>query len=451
MFSLLIIIPLCALTHINSIELTLNYQNELLTLPIKVGTPPQDFDLLFDTTTFHLWLPNSTLSKTFPNTFSIIESSSFEKDQDNKDVLQIVGQKGTDVLDFVDFYDESIKADKKFHLILIDTTQGQEVVLHLFDGTIGFARKYLGKMKQVKQSNYVEANPKFSIVQYLYNSNIIDSKAFDLRFISNNQAKLTLGYYPGDSKETINYCTVNDTEVTESLIPLWLCKSDYISFSEEKQKVFPNETIVILDSSIDYIQLASKTATEIFNVLDNALGLNCIRNVVTGLGISYFCPGGINTNKVPNFYIHIAEGFDLKITGKDLFKEYMIDDKGKNLYGYRANIISNGKTNIMYLGMNFIKHYHIVFDKEEYKIGFGDYIGEEIFDYSKKPSTNIPNETSIFKWFCIVIVLLFIAVIGFWLYRRSQLKKRYRKGIVHKSHSDSDNLIEPIGKPMVSV
>ena len=129
----------------------------------------------------------------------------------------------------------------------------------------------------------------------------------------------------------------------------------------------------------------------------------------------------------------------------------MIDDKGKNLYGYRANIISNGKTNIMYLGMNFIKHYHIVFDKEEYKIGFGDYIGEEIFDYSKKPSTNIPNETSIFKWFCIVIVLLFIAVIGFWLYRRSQLKKRYRKGIVHKSHSDSDNLIEPIGKPMVSV
>ena len=100
-----------------------------------------------------------------------------------------------------------------------------------------------------------------------------------------------------------------------------------------------------------------------------------------------------------------------------------------------------------------MKRYHIVFDKESGLVGFGNYIGDDILRLFNRGFW--PRRRR-WQWTHIVIVILsLIIIIGLlYMYRKKQLKKKYKKGLIKKSaekRKNQEELIEPIGKPMISV
>ena len=437
-------------------EIDMQYRNGYLYLPIEIGTPPQWFTVLFDTTSFHLYLANTTLKSTFPQTFNPVISSSSEQTDSN--VYQIIDQKGVDIKDYIGFFRQGyLSPNKKFHFILLGASNAPSTTKVTYDGVFGFARKYPGKILDFRGFKNIEANPRFSLIQYLYVNNIIDTKSMGFKFISRNQAKLTFGYFEGDYGDNIIYCDISNEEIPAHLEYFWLCKSKNIKLGSNHEIVYENSSFLILDSMNEHMRLPPSVGVSLTTHIENAFPNAKNYKVHTNnLGTYLFYKSGndFQVNKVPDFEFTINDKLSLKITGKDLFTESSVEINGKLLHGYKS-LFSFGAPDIddIYVGLNFMKRYHIVFDKESALVGFGNYIGDDILRLFNRGFW--PRRRR-WQWTHIVIVILsLIIIIGLlYMYRKKQLKKKYKKGLIKKSaekRKNQEELIEPIGKPMISV
>lgn len=437
-------------------EIDMQYRNGYLFLPIEIGTPPQWFTVLFDTTSFHLYLANTTLKSTFPQTYNPAISSSSE--QTDPTVYQIINQKGVDIKDYIGFFRQGqLSPNKKFHFILLSTTKAPFSSKVIYDGVFGFARKYPGQILDFQGFKNIEANPRFSLIQYLYVNNIIDTKSMGFKFTSRNQAKLTFGYFEGDYGDNITYCDISNEEIPAYLEYYWLCKSKNIKVESNNEIIYENSSFLIIDSMNEQMRLPLNVGVSLATYIENAFPNAKNYKVHTNnLGVYLFYQSGdqFHVNKVPNFEFTINDKLSLKITGKDLFTESTVEINGKQLHGYKS-LFSFGAPNVndIYVGLNFMKRYHIVFDKETGLVGFGNYIGDDILTLFNRGYWPMRRR---WQWTHIVIVILSLIIIFglLYMYRKKQLKKKYKKSLVKKSaekRKNQEELIEPIGKPMLSV
>ena len=169
---------------------------------------------------------------------------------------------------------------------------------------------------------------------------------------------------------------------------------------------------------------------------------------------------------IPNYTLTINDALTLYIKGKDLFTETAVEISGRQMYGYRSLFLFGPNIKEIYLGIPFMKRYHIVFDSNTNRIGFGKYINDDILTKSSNidiwatPHKN--NNTHYYYYTHIVIILTLILIIIIWLihhHHRKRLKQRKQRSkhrINIRNHISTirthvSTSINPLGTPMITL
>jgi hypothetical protein len=234
--------------------------------------------------------------------------------------------------------------------------------------------------------------------------------------------------------------------------------------------LYNTSVYIVIESVYDGIKLPQDIGVRVLrsiedtfpNVINYKIGVN-------QLGVQVFYPYNnmFNIHNIPNYTLTINDALTLHIKGKDLFTETAVEISGRQMYGYRSLFLFGPNIKEVYLGIPFMKRYHIVFDSNTNRIGFGTYINDDILTKSSNidiwaiPHKN--NNTHYYYYYThIVIILTLILIIIIWLihhHRRKHLKQRKQRSKhrinIHnhistiRTHVSTS--INPLGTPMITL
>ena len=144
-------------------------EEQMITLLMCMGTPPQCLDVIFDTGSLLLWIAGK--SSNHPKYFDPDQSSTFN---DTKEEISIIfgtgGVSGSIVQDNIEFNISVKNKVQHFNWVL-----GERVnVDPRFNGIVGFGKSY-----DTNTSDSIKIpNQEFSLMHYLYDHHIIRKKIF---------------------------------------------------------------------------------------------------------------------------------------------------------------------------------------------------------------------------------------------------------------------------------
>ena len=444
-FSITLLIIL-SFTSSQTLDIEFSKDKAPLYLHLGVGTPEQGYRMLLDLGSFHMWLGNKTLEKSLGRIFQYKKSSTFEETTNS---VVTVNQKGNEVLDLINLGNKVISQDKKFHFLLLNkfepTARG--------DGVLGLARLYLGKIKWGKRN--VDANPRFSLLQYLYTNQAISTKSFSMRFTTKTKGIISFG---ATAPSKYPSCMPNEA-VNESstLYAKWNCAYNGVTFTNGTYVfdfVDKGWQTVTFETAFDFIQLPEGPANQFFVAIQSFINVECKKLLIPGRGNTMFCDSSMNAKLVPDFIVK-ANGMDIKLPGKEFFEPYYdetLDTKGA--HGFITKIYGNKyNKSSMRIGNSFLKYYTFVFNSETGSVSMGDF--NDIFDYSTKGTPQgrgfrPPQRTSFWTILLIFFLLLIFGFVGYVFYKKKLMRRKHDFNERAKKAPTKETLIEPIGKPMVN-
>lgn len=410
-------------------------KRNVLLVPICVGTPPQSFNVIYETSSFHFWLGNVTLANRLPKVFHKERSSTFEVTPNVPDVITTLHQ-GNDVSDVVYFGENLPDTKKKMNFVLLTRLSWAWT-----DGVLGLARNYPGKIKYSSKKN-IDANPRYSLMEYLISSGQITKRVFAHRYTSKTKATLYIGE-TGTYKSSIPLCTTDATLNNSRLYHLWSCPT--YGFSTMDGTLIDTHTSkVIFDSAREAILFPLEIFGSISKFFNSVSGGNFCTDKSIKKGLIMACSNEFPLLDIPDIKINIA-GFNATLKGHDLFELVYQEDGNSLNYQYWSKFYAIDKLGHMVLGTVFMKYYHMIFDMDTGNVGFADYIDVFIDEEEKENLKMLSNKSSYIKIAVIVLVLVAI-LFGVFIYMRKKyaVKKKMMKEFQH------EKLIEPIGQPMTS-
>ena len=304
-----------------------------LFLHLRVGMPEQDFRMLLDLGSFHMSLGNKTLEKNLGRIYQYKKSTSFEE---TSNTVVSTNQKGNEVLDLITIGEKVISQDKKFHFLLLNKFEPAA----RGDGVLGLARAYLGKIKWGKRN--VDANPRFSLLQYLYTNQAISTKSFSMKFTGKTRGILSFG---ATAASTYSSCMPNEAvKETNTLYTKWNCAYNGVTF-QNGTYVFDfaekGWQTVTFETGFEFIQLPEGPANQFFVAIQSMVNVQCKKLLIPSRGNTMFCDSSMNPKLVPDFIVK-ANGMDIKLPGKEFFEPYYdetLDSKGA--HGFITKVYGN--------------------------------------------------------------------------------------------------------------
>ena len=459
-YTLIITVVASYQTHLRNNAQTLDIEllrdRTSLVLNIGLGTPSQYFRTMLDISSNHLWVGNTTLTKSLPRVFYTEQSSSFELHQTAAHVFT-ANQEGEEVSDYISLGDNPVVSnEKKFNFVLLNklnTYSRNEAVL-------GLAREYPGKIKFGK-GTAIEGNPRFSLLQYLYTTQTISQRQFSLKFFNNDKALLSLGQFK-DNVNNLPRCKPNQRVKNSYMYHKWNCAYNGVyldngtpifEFSAEEQQT------VIFETVIDYVQLPKKQGRAVLNKINEALGDACRLFTDTNKGTGLECANDVDVDKAPTFIVKI-NGFDFRLPSKELFESSVTSGREGHV-GFVCKIFGSkyNKESIR-IGYAFMKYYQLYFDMDEGSVSFGEFndvFERTVVDIRGGPQYGTRDTgVSFWKGLCYVLIGVLVTFVVVVLYKKRGMKKRFglrmikkdKKGAADKPQA-SEKFIEPIGKPML--
>lgn len=314
-----------------------DYANAQYYGTIHIGTPPQEFTVIFDTGSSNLWVPkvhckncgywfiNGGKSK-----YDQSKSSSFKKDGSDFHIQYGSGDvKGYFSNDSVTLADDIVVTNQMFAEVENAGGLGMGYMMGKFDGILGlgFEGLSLGGAKTVFKNAIDE--------------NIVAEKIFAFDLGDNKEGELTFGGYD-DSKFTgeISWVTLSEPKY-------WQIDLDDIkagSFSSGKTNgIVDSGTSLITGPSTEITRIASSVGAT-----PNLLGqytIDCAK-----------------VSTLPNLEFHI-NGKNYPVPGKDL----VIQSGGTCLFALMGMDIPSGPKWI--LGDVFMRQYYTIFDYGNARVG----------------------------------------------------------------------------------
>ena len=218
-----------------------------------------------------------------------------------------------------------------------------------------------------------------TIVDILYNLNIIDEKIFSIYFSKTN-GYLSFGRINRDEQE------INFINILSSLDNYYELKINYIKINNIK---IENEYISYLDTSKSSTYFPKNLYEQI---IANLLFKNNILKEESYYG---FC-ATVNKNEKNNFYLNFHdiiinfENYDFIWKSKNYFNEYntINNDEIKLCLTFKE-LNNDDNNNKIIFGTDFMSEYEIIFDKNNKKIAF---INNDSFNIFSKNINNTNRE-----------------------------------------------------------
>jgi hypothetical protein len=194
----------------------------IYTIQLSIGNPQQTFNLVLDTGSFLIWVPDSIVgNRIFKNTYN----STNTKSDETKDIEYDSGKiRGYIVSDTVSL-SSNILTNKTIKFLSIFKGKFRHKVD--FDGIIGLAQDYSG-----------ELGNEYSLIQYLFDNKVIYKRIFSFKPVDAVSGK----FYLGDFHEnfTNKFAKCNSNELKN--FGLWACKLTNVYIGEiSKDKIKANE------------------------------------------------------------------------------------------------------------------------------------------------------------------------------------------------------------------
>ena len=384
-------------------ELNIVQQN-LFSIRLGIGTPPQIFDVIFDTGSVALWIPKiySLDASPLNHHFNPSDSSSFKQLDSKFNWTYGTGAcLGSYAIDTINLF------EKTFEQIFGVAEQ----TFFNVTGTDGI----LGSPKDYYRKNDL-------IFSYrMFKSGIINSTSFSVKrsLVKDKKSKLYIGGIHEDFfiKDHVGKCRLLSGSNYQKV--LWFCNLKYISIGKLNFNNFPYNSYkvnldAIFDTGTNFI-VAPKKLMKIFlnNFPDNICDYFDLD--ITSLIIC------LDIKILPEISL-IVDDFSLHLPKERIFTPQN-SSLGEIFYVFNFHFTDNQEEII--LGMPFFEQYHTLFDKED---GFLKFHTEEkngILNVSSRFTFRVKH-----PFLFIFIILLILAILGYIAYFC------YKKFI---SNNDDDN------------
>ena len=390
----------------NSIKLEFREKNHFFTIPIKVGSKSQPFEVQVDTTTSETWLPsvNTTykVNKFDPKSSKTCEiiPKEFEIDDEDGNV------RGIPVYDSINIGPFSLD---KFGFVLVNAYEKD--FKDFPDGKLGLGFRH-------------EHGVDFNFLGSLKAKGLINKEVFT---ILPKEEKLVIGGIPSElSGETYTTCDLVETnDLDDAFRAGWVCELTHIFFgvnTKEKslEMALQVDARVIFDSAYDYILIPKRHLND-FNKKFMQIYYNdsCIE-VKDKDQIYFICD---NDDRIQQGSIaFLMGGYGYIIPWDKLFKK-IEEDRYEMLVRFQVE-----NDDIFIFGYPFTSQFIIVYNAEEKHLGF--YGGEKI-DLKKDWDEYMNGESPAQKKermkklliYCGIIGGILLLIIIYLFIRSSNMKK----------------------------
>ena len=366
--------------------------SQVLSLPISIGTPPQQFEVLFDIGSLVTWVANQGSDDKYKinRHFNISSSSSFK---DTGIVHKIEYGTGSCEGRLAREQIKIFGVQVPMQFLLASKTDFNVTGI---DGILGLGRDYL---------SFSET----SLLDSLYNNKLIKKKQFSVKIDFSNTSKLYIGEAHEDfsnDKYAQGFCNLKEDESYYRF--LWGCKLAYVmygnntNFKENSYKVGLN---AIFDTGTNYIFLPYSMLETFRKMLPQEI---CQSTEIDSGTYMFFC---FSLAKVEDISF-VFNGYSLTIPREILFFKAYSPRGSSYFFGLRIRFTK--KSNLIIMGSPFLSTFHTLFDSESNKVFFTSPEKSRIGNVTKYTHD---GEVSFFN-FIVVIVLavVFLLLAGVILY-----------------------------------
>ena len=238
------------------------------TIPIKIGTPPEVFNLQVDTSTATTWLPSSYCENCILSTKLYKESLSSTSSPTNVE-MEIEDEDGD--LKGYEISDNFVLGTYKLKQFnFVQATKLDDEFRDYYDGKLGLG--------------YKSTKDDFNFLERLKKSNLIVKKIFSINTINEKKGMLLIGDIPGKNYHTFCNVTTDELEDLDDMYKeSWVCSLTHVgSFKIDKgipNKInnydeLENSDLVNFDTAYDYIAVPI-SEKEIIEKLLHKANLKC--------------------------------------------------------------------------------------------------------------------------------------------------------------------------------
>lgn len=393
-----------------TVPLQLDQADQDFTVRIGLGNPVQYFDVQLDTTSSVTWVPSSQRfnADKFNNSNTNFSSNVFSNQtrtnnsynaynfgnsnyNNNNYTSYNYSWNGT----IINAYDEtrSNSSQNTNRSIEIEYEEGDVTGVWTYD-KVNVASLVADGFAFVQATNYdsdyaahrggklglglhSKHGEKFSLLSALQRAGAINKRMFALSQ-SENGGKLFLGDFPLSTYFNINKfskCNVSSTEgLDDEFRDGWVCDISHVLLGDIKNLTNALEVDgrVIFDAAYQYIK-APKNFNKYFKNYFQSKNVSNCRDSVVEEERTIVCANNNNFSKLGSISF-LLEGTAYRINAEELFE--------KSGEGYEFLVrFSDDNENIWRLGFPFVSQYTVVFDAEDFSVGFSggnrvDYTGQ---------------------------------------------------------------------------
>jgi len=397
------------------------------TIPLRVGTPGEEFDVQVDTSSATTWIPSDKCDNCdLANKFYEEENS---KTSSPTDIYIRIEDEDGNV--------EGFQVNDNIRLGMYKLKQyGFVQVTRVEDE---FKDHYQGKLGLGYKNHYLK-DEEFNFIEKLKKNNLIVKKVFSITTINERRGMLLIGDIPG--KRYKSYCnvTTNTDDLDDMYKESWICQISHISTFDLNKGIFNkikyyeelvNNNLVNFDSAYDYIAVPISEKEHIQKLLDKA-ELECIeisqnetkprekyslRNIIREKEITISCKTNLDDLKKKNLALSfVLQGYAYSLPLDLLFTNGKNDDEMEMLIKY-----IDDKEAIWTFGYPFMNQFLMVFNMEEDEVGIKKLKKTalpiiKLKDWKATKFLKKSSTTSAFKTIAYIILILVVFAIIFFIY-----------------------------------
>ena len=372
-------------------KISLNYkeENKFFTVPLKVGTPSQIFEVQVDTTTSETWVPSNNTNYTVSPKYvssasktSVETNKTFEVDDEDGDV------RGKAVYDSINLGNYHVDS---FGFVQVETYPKDFTDYPYGKLGLGFKQEH---------------GDSFNILAMLKEKKLIKNEIY---VIEPKNKEIYFGEIPSLlNTSKLSLCNITETDdLDDDYRAGWVCELTHMFFGESGQSnIIDNaeevESRIIFDSAYQYISIPIKFIKLFENKFINPIFNDTCTKVREGEATYFICEydKGRFDKAVLSFVI---QGYGYVLTAEDLFVKKAETKYEMILRFYQEN------DDIWSFGVPFVSKQPIMFDMENKQVGIFD--GKKV-DLNEEWEKWLKGETPKQKKERMKLLIIMTSVVG---------------------------------------